>query len=396
MRKLSPSLWFSLWVLLIALVVFPGMGTAGEGDIYLTDADLVPSLVESNDYTCQSSDTASGDGFYRKCWSKPNAFQLPGIEIDFGTPPAGKIWTTLELAVRFEDAKGDIEIPLGRQSVPIDAGSARYNDTIILAVGKSGELKIGGHISTSGGTPRGKIVATARYAEKKENASIAILFAHGMNDTAASWDLFKKYVQDNTKYKCFAFDVSPCGEIADRAEQLAEHIAKLDLPDESLVAVGHSMGGLDLRYIIGAANRGQEKFIRAARKIKHVFTIATPHQGVYLADVKPDWLDIICSPAINNLKPEFLDQFNRDYPYSRFNNPVTGKKILFMAYHYQCQGMGMDGMVRTSSQSWPKAPLENNTRDGRHCEMRILNKCTAELQQSNLIEDIIGRVKFIP
>jgi triacylglycerol lipase len=64
-------------------------------------------------------------------------------------------------------------------------------------------------------------------------------------------------------------DAPRTGGVAARAERLARSLAKL--PHRHLVLVGHSMGGLDARYV---ASR-----LDLARRVRRVVTIGTPHRG---------------------------------------------------------------------------------------------------------------------
>ncbi|HZL34138.1 MAG TPA: alpha/beta fold hydrolase [Tepidisphaeraceae bacterium] len=74
--------------------------------------------------------------------------------------------------------------------------------------------------------------------------------------------------------------VHPTAGIATRARQLKETILRqLDIlgrPNDPVIVIGHSMGGLDARYMI--ANLGMAPRVRA------LVTIATPHHGTAYAD----------------------------------------------------------------------------------------------------------------
>jgi triacylglycerol lipase len=64
------------------------------------------------------------------------------------------------------------------------------------------------------------------------------------------------------------------GPVAFRAAQLARFLDRLPYP--RLILVGHSMGGLDARFV---ASR-----LDPQRRIRHVVTIGTPHRGTAVAD----------------------------------------------------------------------------------------------------------------
>ena len=74
--------------------------------------------------------------------------------------------------------------------------------------------------------------------------------------------------------------VHPTGSIEVRARQLKENIKKglknLDLEHEKVLLIGHSMGGLDARYMISQ--------LGMADQIAALLTITTPHRGSPYAD----------------------------------------------------------------------------------------------------------------
>ncbi len=65
----------------------------------------------------------------------------------------------------------------------------------------------------------------------------------------------------------------PAGTVAERAEALARQLFRNDAATFALVA--HSMGGLDARHLI--------THLDPDRRIKSLFTVATPHHGTPLA-----------------------------------------------------------------------------------------------------------------
>jgi triacylglycerol lipase len=75
--------------------------------------------------------------------------------------------------------------------------------------------------------------------------------------------------------------VHPTAGIATRARQLKEIILRqLDIlgrpKDERLIVIGHSMGGLDARYMISK--------LGMADRVRALLTITTPHRGTAYAD----------------------------------------------------------------------------------------------------------------
>ena len=74
--------------------------------------------------------------------------------------------------------------------------------------------------------------------------------------------------------------VHPTAGIARRAQQLKSIIFRnleiLGRPDDSVVVIAHSMGGLDARYMIDR--------LGMAERVKALVTISTPHRGSAYAD----------------------------------------------------------------------------------------------------------------
>ncbi len=208
-----------------------------------------------------------------------------------------------------------------------------------------------------------------------------ILFAHGMGADKSDWDMFADYA-GHSHHTVFRTDVSRCGSVADRAQTLAKYINTLDVPDNSIKAVGHSMGGIDLRYIVGEAHAGHEPFLSAAKKIKEVYTIGSPHGGSFALELATTQVCILrvngdchihvpielskaigtvpaCDPgdaARKDLSDKGMKQFNEKYPYSEFS--VNGRHIPFLAFHFQCPVCGgtSDCAVGTGGQTWNGAP----------------------------------------
>jgi triacylglycerol lipase len=105
-----------------------------------------------------------------------------------------------------------------------------------------------------------------------------------------------------------------CG-VADRAAQLKEYLDR-ELPSEPVHLIGHSMGGLDCRYMISR--------LGMAECVLSLTTIATPHHGSPFADwgikhlsrfVRPvmDFLHIP-TQAFYDLTTENCRKFNEEVP----------------------------------------------------------------------------------
>lgn len=73
--------------------------------------------------------------------------------------------------------------------------------------------------------------------------------------------------------------VSSMGHVKDRAKQLRELIHDWDEigPDERVIVIAHSMGGLDARYLVSQLDGGN--------LIKTLVTVGTPHKGSCIADL---------------------------------------------------------------------------------------------------------------
>jgi len=109
--------------------------------------------------------------------------------------------------------------------------------------------------------------------------------------------------------------VSPTGGIADRAAQLKEFLDR-ESPHEPVHLFGHSMGGLDSRYMIAR--------LGMAGRVLSLTTLGTPHRGSPFADwgmrrfarlVSPV-LDFLGLPyqAIKDLTVASCREFNRQTP----------------------------------------------------------------------------------
>jgi triacylglycerol lipase len=89
--------------------------------------------------------------------------------------------------------------------------------------------------------------------------------------------------------KVFVPVVSPTGGIAQRGEELRRQIitafndGTLD-PNQKAHIIGHSMGGLDSRYLLSPANKKTTENDVAAR-ITSLTSIASPHRGSPIADL---------------------------------------------------------------------------------------------------------------
>jgi triacylglycerol lipase len=73
------------------------------------------------------------------------------------------------------------------------------------------------------------------------------------------------------------------GRVDSRAQHLAHFLDRL--PHRNFILVGHSMGGLDARFVASRLDPRQ--------RVRHVVTVGTPHRGTAVADRAlrdPQWL----------------------------------------------------------------------------------------------------------
>ena len=226
-----------------------------------------------------------------------------------------------------------------------------------------------------------------------------LLLAHGYRGDIHSWDTFVEYLQENEKYrKIYRFNVPKKGTIKNRATKLAKQLNQYKIADDSLIAIGHSMGGLDLRYIISLGHIYQDNpnniFYKAARKIHKIYTIATPHKGTGLPGV---------DKATKDMEDENMRKFNQKYPYSIYS--IDGRKIPLLAMRFKCgeekisdgtqpaDGSGNDGVVIVKKEIFNGAPYTQSIWKGKHTNLAALcvENETAELEETDILERIFSQ-----
>ena len=204
--------------------------------------------------------------------------------------------------------------------------------------------------------PRGFVPFPQELAEADLN--VTLLMAHGLADEAGSWDSFAFMAERiSDGINVIRTDVEPTGSVAERAGELARFIQRED--PENVYAIGHSMGGLDLRYILTKAAAGDPAFVGAGDAIVGVYTIATPHWGALMASLVeefPEFTDFVdlTAPAIMDLEPgsAVLDYLN-----DSFDGDVTidGRvvPVVALAFHAgEPSFPASDGVVDVASQSF--------------------------------------------
>ncbi len=167
-----------------------------------------------------------------------------------------------------------------------------------------------------------------------------------------------------------AIGVHPWQTIEYRAHQIKEIIENdSELNSGPINLIGHSMGGLDARYLVSV--------LGASDRIASITTIASPHRGSILADLVL-WVPGVgrLFPAIPNLTRKSMAEFNevvldrQDIMYlsvptwSPFWNccPALWPAWIALAI----EGGKNDGQVTTSSAQWGEV-LE--TKDSDHVQV---------------------------
>lgn len=169
--------------------------------------------------------------------------------------------------------------------------------------------------------------------------------------------------------------VPPFGTIAERAEALdglisqkVKEIKSNDGERMKINLVGHSMGGLDSRYLVSKIQSDDSPY-----EVVSLTTVATPHKGSECADFvmgivqKDENLLKICPRAIPQLTTSYMAEFNKEVPdkpsvayysYGALMNP-SGLKLFRATYEImklaiQAKG-GLpdnDGMVSVELSIW--------------------------------------------
>ena len=149
------------------------------------------------------------------------------------------------------------------------------------------------------------------------NEKRAIVFVHGilgfssLNILGIKVYYFRSLPPQLNDFSCpIYFPTLPStGSVVERAKALAHFLEGIDA--ERIDLIGHSMGGLDSRYVI---NR-----LDPQRRIRSLTTISTPHRGSPLATVIQHsknpvhvLLRLIYQPGLADLTPESCARFNEE------------------------------------------------------------------------------------
>jgi triacylglycerol lipase len=124
--------------------------------------------------------------------------------------------------------------------------------------------------------------------------------------------------------------VCPTGGVAERSRQLQRFLDQ-HLPGEAVHLIGHSMGGLDCRYLITR--------LGMADRVRTLTTVGTPHRGSTFADWGVRRLQRLVGPllgllhvprqAFYDLTTEQCRRFNEDVP------DVPRVRYFSIAGHYE-------------------------------------------------------------
>jgi triacylglycerol lipase len=163
--------------------------------------------------------------------------------------------------------------------------------------------------------------------------------------------------------RVFSARVSPIAGIASRAADLKRYIQR-EVPAGPLHIIGHSMGGLDARYMISRLGMDQ--------RVLSLTTIGTPHWGSSFADWAIRHLSRLLTPvmralrmpqeAFHDLTSESCRRFNEVVPnapsvryYSvagQCESPWVGPEWRFSYKVVQRAEGPNDGVVSVASAAW--------------------------------------------
>jgi pimeloyl-ACP methyl ester carboxylesterase len=231
-----------------------------------------------------------------------------------------------------------------------------------------------------------------------------LLFAHGLGDVAESWDSFAILLERlSPDIGVIRTTVDGFESVSARAGQLARFITREDRPP--FYAVGHSMGGLDLRYILTEAASGSPLFVEAADGILGVFTIATPHLGADLATLV-DEFDFLSSivdvnaPAIIDLAPgsRVLNELNEAFPGDVLIRDRTVPLFSLVFHAGETPFDAFDGLVDLESQAFGSRPISDipssrgsGPGSGRHAPF-IPTRADSELESYHVLGRILTEI----
>ena len=224
----------------------------------------------------------------------------------------------------------------------------------------------------------------------KNESKPAILFVHGYHDNQNAWD---DYVREAKKlhWRVFRTSTSKNGSIKKRAHMLNNYIKKMakecKVSDNALRVVAHSMGGLDMRYILSSSS---SKFEKSQNAVERLYTIATPHKGNQFGGTVPT------DDGAKNLGLKQMKKFNAIFPYSRMKKHM-------LALRFSCDKFGdeqvpndiffnatfSDGVVNVYNQVLSEAPYSAKLYHGKHAKSGACSFVDLELEQTKYIKMIL-------
>jgi hypothetical protein len=226
-----------------------------------------------------------------------------------------------------------------------------------------------------------------------------VLFAHGYKGDEGSWDIFADYITSHQEpWNIYRYSVGKEDSISTRATQLAQYInSENNIADNSLVAIGHSMGGLDLRYIVSQGHKHQDDhtniFYKAAKKISAIYTLATPHKGIN---------DVGIDDATEDMTKPNMKIFNESNPYSIFN--IEDRPIPLLAYRFVCDearlsdgsgaedDSGLDGLLKVKTQIFNGAPYTQSVFRAKHtADTLCLGSYDEEKERTDILQNILDK-----
>lgn len=228
-----------------------------------------------------------------------------------------------------------------------------------------------------------KFVQFSKLRESYRATKYPLVLCHGLFgfDTISSpvpliikdrsyWNGIKETLQEQGA-TVITGSVAPAGSIAERAEMLAQSLkSKLLASDNGedpaepipVNIIGHSMGGLDARYMISNIPLGRIKPVSLT-------TVATPHHGSYFADY-------VCKriltkqaqrfigqfgPAIGIDSIEGIQQLTRTYVMEQFNPKCPDvENVVYTSYGARFR----PGLSSTLRYSWKKIYKVEGDNDG--------------------------------
>jgi len=141
-------------------------------------------------------------------------------------------------------------------------------------------------------------LSTTCVAECRDFSRYPIVFFHGMAGTDTFVGVMDYWygVAPLLTEAGYLVRMPPGGALAEPAQRAEQFSAALDSMEEEGIGrrfnlVGHSQGGVDARYLIGAMDQGE--------RIASLTTIATPHRGSPFADVAGG--TVFAIPGFNSL-----------------------------------------------------------------------------------------------